>query len=54
MHEGIGTFDDHGTVRFSPGVFTTDDEIERAIDAVAEVAEYGRVRNGAPSLAVSS
>ena len=54
VHEGIGTFDDHGTVRFSPGVFTTDDEIERAIDAVAEVAEYGRARSGAPSLAVST
>jgi len=54
VHEGIGTFDDHGTVRFSPGVFTTDDEIERAIDAVAEVAEYGRARSSAPSLAVST
>lgn len=54
VHEGIGTFDDHGTVRFSPGVFTTDEEIERAIDAVADVAEYGRARNGSPSLAVST
>ena len=27
VHEGIGTFDEHGTVRFSPGVFTTDDEV---------------------------
>jgi selenocysteine lyase/cysteine desulfurase len=46
VHEGIGTFDDDGTVRFSPGVFTTDDEIERAIEAVAETAEYSRARNG--------
>jgi len=44
VHEGIGTFDEHGTVRFSPGVFTTDDEVERAIDAVASVAEYGRTK----------
>jgi cysteine desulfurase family protein len=44
VHEGIGTFDDHGTVRFSPGVFTTDKEIERAIEAVASTAEYGRAR----------
>jgi cysteine desulfurase family protein len=46
VHEGIGTFEDHGTVRFSPGVFTTDDDIERAISAVAEIAEYGRMRAG--------
>lgn len=46
VHEGIGTFEDNGTVRFSPGIFTTEEEVERAIDAVAEVAEYGRVRNG--------
>jgi cysteine desulfurase family protein len=44
VHEGIGTFDADGTVRFSPGVFTTDDEIERAIDAVTEVAEIGQQR----------
>jgi cysteine desulfurase family protein len=54
VHEGIGTFGDHGTVRFSPGVFTTDEEIERAIDAVANVADYSRSRNGVPSLAVST
>jgi cysteine desulfurase family protein len=45
VHEGIGTFEDHGTIRFSPGVFTTDDDVERAIDAVAEVAEYARAQN---------
>jgi cysteine desulfurase family protein len=44
VHEGIGTFEIDGTVRFSPGVFTTDDEVERAIDAVAAVAEVGRQR----------
>ena len=55
VHEGIGTFEHNGTVRFSPGVFTTDEEIERAIEAVAVVAEYGRVRNGhAASTAVLS
>jgi cysteine desulfurase family protein len=47
VHEGIGTFDDNGTVRFSPGVFTTDAEIERAIAAVADVAAYGRKRGRA-------
>ena len=44
VHEGIGTFDAHGTVRFSPGVFTTDEEVERAIEAVAETAEYSRAK----------
>jgi cysteine desulfurase family protein len=44
VHEGIGTFDDDGTVRFSPGVFTTDEEVGRAIDAVAAIAEIGRER----------
>jgi cysteine desulfurase family protein len=42
VHEGIGTFEADGTVRFSPGVFTTDHDVERAIDAVADIAEYAR------------
>jgi len=54
VHEGIGTFDEHGTVRFSPGVFTTDEEVERAIEAVAIVAEYGRSKMSARSLAVTT
>jgi cysteine desulfurase/selenocysteine lyase len=54
VHEGIGTFDEHGTVRFSPGVFTTDEEVERAIEAVAAVAEYGRTKMVARSLAVTT
>jgi cysteine desulfurase family protein len=52
VHEGIGTFDADGTVRFSPGVFTTDEEIERAIDAVAATAEIGRERIGAEKTTV--
>jgi cysteine desulfurase family protein len=44
VHEGIGTFEADGTVRFSPGIFTTDRDVERAIDAVADIAEYGRKR----------
>jgi cysteine desulfurase family protein len=44
VHEGIGTFEADGTVRFSPGVFTTDEEVERAIEAVAETARIGRER----------
>ncbi len=54
VHEGIGTFDEHGTVRFSPGVFTTDAEVERAIEAVAAVAEYGRTKVAARPVAVTT
>jgi len=57
VHEGIGTFEADGTVRFSPGVFTTDEEVERAIEAVAETAEVGRERRRAaksPVLVTSS
>lgn len=53
VHEGIGTFDVNGTVRFSPGVFTTDAEIERTIEAVADVAAYGRDRKATPAMTVS-
>jgi selenocysteine lyase/cysteine desulfurase len=55
VHEGIGTFDCDGTVRFSPGAFTEDHEIERAIDAVAEVAEIGcERREGAKAAVVAT
>ena len=45
VHEGIGTFEGDGTVRFSPGIFTTDADVERAIEAVADIADYARQRN---------
>ena len=38
VHMGIGTFDLHGTVRFSIGAFTTEEEIDTAIAAVKEIA----------------
>ncbi|MFZ5788707.1 MAG: aminotransferase class V-fold PLP-dependent enzyme, partial [Acidobacteriota bacterium] len=44
VHEGIGTAAMDGAVRFSPGVFTTDEQVERAITAVADVAAYARTR----------
>ncbi len=44
VHEGIATSSMDGAVRFSPGVFTTDEQVERAIAAVADVAEYARTR----------
>jgi cysteine desulfurase family protein len=45
VHEGIGTADIDGTVRFSPGIFTTDEEVEHAIGAVADIVEYANTKN---------
>jgi len=39
VHEGIGTFDMHGTVRMSIGPFNTEAHIDHAIMAVKEIAE---------------
>jgi cysteine desulfurase / selenocysteine lyase len=38
VHEGIGTFDIHGTVRLSIGPFNTEGHIDEAIAAVKEIA----------------
>ncbi|HWQ09115.1 MAG TPA: aminotransferase class V-fold PLP-dependent enzyme, partial [Holophaga sp.] len=36
-HRSIGTFAAGGTLRFSPGCFTTDDEIDAAVQAMEEI-----------------
>jgi selenocysteine lyase/cysteine desulfurase len=36
-HRTVGTFP-HGTVRFSPGPFSTDDDVDRAVRAVGTLA----------------
>ncbi len=38
VHEGIGTFDCHGTVRMSIGAFSNEEDIDTAITAVREIA----------------
>jgi len=38
VHMGIGTADTHGTVRLSAGPFTTEEHIDKAIEAVADIA----------------
>jgi selenocysteine lyase/cysteine desulfurase len=38
VHEQIGTFDMHGTVRMSIGAFTTEEEINAAIEAIKEIS----------------
>ncbi|MFO1003815.1 MAG: aminotransferase class V-fold PLP-dependent enzyme [Planctomycetaceae bacterium] len=40
-HRTLGTFEKGGAVRLSPGVFTTDDEIQSAIQAVHAIAQLG-------------
>ena len=39
IHRRLGTFDRGGTIRFSLGPFTTESDIDRAADAVAELAK---------------
>ncbi|MCE9544709.1 MAG: aminotransferase class V-fold PLP-dependent enzyme [Planctomycetia bacterium] len=41
MHERLGTLATGGTVRFSPGPFNTTQEIDAAVQAVAELAAGG-------------
>jgi len=42
VHKHIGTYDMHGTVRMSIGAFTTEEEIDAAIEAVKEIASFRR------------
>jgi len=39
VHEQLGTDKSHGTVRFGMGPFNTEEHIEKAIEAVQEIAE---------------
>jgi selenocysteine lyase/cysteine desulfurase len=52
VHEGIGTAEIDGTVRFSVGAFTTEEDIDRAIAAVSDIAEYARGRQVAKTAVV--
>ena len=40
LHETLDTTSSHGTIRLSPGVFTTDDEIAHVVQAVREIAAH--------------
>jgi selenocysteine lyase/cysteine desulfurase len=40
-HKTLGTFQKGGAVRLSPGVFTSADEIQAAIEAVYTIAQLG-------------
>jgi selenocysteine lyase/cysteine desulfurase len=47
VHEDAGTLSQKGSVRFSPGYFTDDEDIETAIEAVMSVAEFATGRRAA-------
>ena len=38
-HRALGTFEKGGAVRLSPGVFTTDEEIQAVVEAVHAIAQ---------------
>jgi cysteine desulfurase family protein len=42
VHKQIGTYDMNGTVRMSIGAFTTEEEIDAAIEAISEIASFRR------------
>jgi len=44
VHRRIGTLERRGTVRFSIGAFNTEEEVDAAIEAVAEVAAWAASR----------
>ena len=39
VHEHLGTVSQNGTVRFAPGFFTDDEDVNQAIEAVRNIAE---------------
>ncbi len=53
VHQQLGTANSHGSVRFSIGAFNTEEQIDLAIQAVAETANWSATRNGKTSCCVS-
>jgi cysteine desulfurase family protein len=55
VHKQLGTFEIHGGVRFSVGPFNTEEHIDAAIKAAAEISSWSRTRmrtrhaNGSPT-----
>ena len=41
LHESLQTVTNHGTIRLSPGIFTTPEEISSLVGAVQEIASHG-------------
>ena len=53
VHEGIGTAAIDGAVRFSVGAFTTETDVDRAIAAVEDIADYALTRKAPASSTVA-
>jgi cysteine desulfurase family protein len=53
VHEQIGTDKIHGTVRFSIGAFNTEEHIDRAIEAVEQIAAFKRKHNSVGEKSIS-
>ncbi|MFO7615666.1 MAG: aminotransferase class V-fold PLP-dependent enzyme [Bacteroidales bacterium] len=45
VHVGLGTDKIHGTVRLSLGPFTTEEEVDRAVEAVGEIKELSTLKS---------
>jgi cysteine desulfurase/selenocysteine lyase len=52
VHQQLGTANSHGSVRFSIGAFNTEEQIDLAVQAVAETANWSATRNGKERAAV--
>jgi cysteine desulfurase/selenocysteine lyase len=53
LHQQLGTANSHGSVRFSIGAFNTEEQIDLAIQAVAETANWSATGNSKRSCLVS-
>ncbi len=46
VHHDLGTVSEHGTIRFAPGYFTDDEDVDHAIQAVTEIAGLPKPTGG--------
>jgi cysteine sulfinate desulfinase/cysteine desulfurase-like protein len=44
VHQQLGTLEIHGGVRFSIGAFNTEEQVDAAIHAVAEIVRWAAAR----------
>ncbi|MCP5152341.1 MAG: aminotransferase class V-fold PLP-dependent enzyme [Ectothiorhodospiraceae bacterium] len=42
LHQDMGTLETGGTVRFSPGFFTDEEDVSAALDAILEIARFAQ------------
>ncbi|MGZ4821154.1 MAG: aminotransferase class V-fold PLP-dependent enzyme, partial [Terriglobales bacterium] len=54
VHQQLGTLEMHGGVRFSIGAFNTDEQVDAAIRAVAEIVGWAAARRQRPATLTAS